>query len=138
FTITTVKAQRSRDNMCSTWRELDLGQWKQSVLKDFRYRHSAPVGPASLEQPGCQGLNVIEARVGCGQAATEAGGSKLGNGSGLRKAMSSSISPPRSVRTCRPSGMKAPACSSQREAAAAGCPFAEVGTRRHRVRSVNR
>src|SRR5215472_13913680 len=32
-------------NVCSTWRELDLGQWKQSVLKDFLYRHSAPQGP---------------------------------------------------------------------------------------------
>ena len=38
-------------NMSSTWRELDLGQWKQSVLKDFLYRHSAPVGPASRERP---------------------------------------------------------------------------------------
>jgi len=39
-------------NMCSTWRELDLGQWKQSVLKDFLYRHSAPGVPASRERPG--------------------------------------------------------------------------------------
>jgi hypothetical protein len=39
-------------NMCSTWRELDLGQWKQSVLKDFLYRHSAPAGPTSRERPG--------------------------------------------------------------------------------------
>src|SRR6516225_10697149 len=114
-------------NVCSTWRELDLGQWKQSVLKDFLYRHSAPVVPTSRERPGGQGLNVIEARVGCGQAAIDAGRSKPGNTSGLRKPMISSISPPRSVRTCRPSGMKAPACSSQRYAAAAGCPFAEVG-----------
>src|SRR5215831_17400267 len=98
--------------MCSTWRELDLGPWKQSVLKDFLYRHSAPAGPTSRERPGDRDL--IEAQVGCGQAAIDAGRSKLGNTSGLRKAMISSISPLRSVRTCRPSGMKAPTCSAQR------------------------
>ena len=36
-------------NVCSTRGELDLGQWKQSVLKDFLYRHSAPA--ASPAQP---------------------------------------------------------------------------------------
>ena len=35
-----------------TWRELDLGHWKQSVPKDFLHQHSAPVGPASRERPG--------------------------------------------------------------------------------------
>jgi hypothetical protein len=38
-------------NMCSTWRELDLGHWKQPVLKDVLYRHSAPGGPTSRERP---------------------------------------------------------------------------------------
>jgi hypothetical protein len=101
-------------HMCSAWRELDLGQWKQSVLKDFLCWHSGPLGPASRERTRVTGLNVIEARVGCGQAAIDAGRSKLGNISGLRKAMISSISLLRSVRTCRQSGMKAPACSTQR------------------------
>src|SRR5215469_8469958 len=94
--------------------ELDLGHWKQPVLRDFVCGHLAPVGPASRERPGWQGLNVIGARGGCGQAAIEAGRSKRGNTSGVRKAVISSISPRRSVRTERESGMKAPACSTQR------------------------
>jgi len=68
---------------------------------------AAMIGLAGLG--GC-----AAAMVGCGQAAIDAGRSKLGNTSGLRKPMISSISPPRSVRTCKPSGMKAPACSTQR------------------------
>ena len=43
-------------NMCSTWRELDLGQWKESVLKDFLYRHSAPVGLPPGNGPGDRDL----------------------------------------------------------------------------------
>src|SRR5215467_8241683 len=118
-----------------SWQSIHNHHSKGAEIKGQYVLDVERTGPGSMEAVGSQGLplpalgprrsgllrtarvtglNVIEARAGCGQAATDAGRSKLGNTSGLRKAMISSISPLRSVRTLRESGMKAPACSAQR------------------------
>src|SRR5580704_8984813 len=99
-----------------------------------------PVGPASRERTRVTGLNVIEARVGCGQAAIDAGRSKLGNISGLRQAGASLFDPEVGsgcgLPVCRGRDQTPPGALGDQVAADKGgdlLPAAVPGrTRRHR------